>query len=206
MGSETRVLAVDDEVRGVELVARILRRTARVATAASGDEAWERCRREPFDLVISDQRMPGISGVELLARVADAFPGTGRILLTGYAETVDAVEAINRARVHAYLNKPCSPDQLLLTVRAVLERVAVERDHARLAARLRERGETAGAATAAGLLDELADCVASLRRSLGGAPGGPAAPGPGGRPIAELLGRTEELVEELRGALRPKPE
>lgn len=205
MGSETRVLAVDDELRGVELVARILRRTARVATAASGDEAWELCRGEPFDLVISDQRMPGISGVELLARVAESFPGTGRILLTGYAETVDAVEAINRARVHAYLNKPCSPDQLLLTVQTVLDRVAVEQENARLAAELRT-GALAGGTTAAGLLDELGSCLVSARQALCAGTGEAATPGSGTRRVTEILGRMEELVEELRGVIDPKRE
>ncbi len=205
MGPGTRVLAVDDEIRGVELVARILRRTARVTTAASGDEAWDLCRSEPFDLVISDQRMPGVSGVELLARVAEAFPCTGRILLTGYAETVDAVEAINRARVHAYLNKPCSPDHLLLTVRAVLDRVAVERENARLAARLRAGRQDGGEREPAALAEDLAGCLATAREALRAPEAGP----PDRRPAAhlgELLQRMEELVEELRGSLTRKPE
>ncbi len=199
MGPGTRVLAVDDEIRGVELVARILRRTASVTTAASGDEAWGLCERQPFDLVISDQRMPGISGVELLARIAEAHPGTGRILLTGYAETVDAVEAINRARVHAYLNKPCSPDQLLFTVRAVLDRVAVEQENARLASRLRAGSPPATCPSSAVVADELARCLAALRGELGGADDG------AGR-LAALLTRMEELVDELRTGADAKPE
>ena len=94
MERRTRILAVDDEQRGVELVKRILRSVADVEIAMSGEEGWELLQASDFDLVISDQRMPGISGVELLAKVAETSPDTGRILLTGYADTVDTVDAM----------------------------------------------------------------------------------------------------------------
>ncbi len=132
MERRARILAVDDEQRGVELVKRVLRRIADVDTAMSGEEGWELFQSSDFDLVISDQRMPGISGVDLLANIAEASADTGRILLTGYADTVDTVAAINRAQVHAYLSKPCPPDQLSVTVGSVLERVKTLRENRRL--------------------------------------------------------------------------
>ncbi len=123
-----RFLVVDDEPRGVELLVRALRPLGEVVGAADGEEAWRRFEESPFDVVVSDQRMPGLTGVELLGRVAARDELVGRILLTGFADVADTIDAINRARVHAYLSKPCPPAQLQATVRAVLVRARVARE------------------------------------------------------------------------------
>ncbi|MDJ0866534.1 MAG: response regulator [Myxococcota bacterium] len=209
MRDTPRILAVDDEARGVELVKRILRKTAAVETATSGEAAWAVLQEREFDLVISDHRMPGTSGVELLARVAEQFPFTGRILITGYAEAVDTVEAINRARVHAYLNKPCPPDQLSLTVGSVLERVETLRDNARLADLLRSRGPgSLRAGPIESILEELAVCVRAVRQEISelerSADGGsPTLLEPVGR-LRGASERVDELAEELLEAARDK--
>ncbi len=117
-----RILVVDDEPRGVELLERILRGRAEVDGAGNVDEAWGRYHAGRYDLVISDQRMPGGTGVELLERIAELDADTGRILLTAYADLDSALEAINQGRVHAYLTKPCHPDELCAAVDAVLAR------------------------------------------------------------------------------------
>lgn len=134
-----RILAVDDEKLGVDLMVRSLRSVGEVVPATSGEAAWERLEREHFDLVVSDQRMPGISGVELLSRVARRGDHVGRILLTGYADIHATVDAINEGQVHAYLHKPCPPDVMVLTVHSVLERVELANENARLLQKLRER-------------------------------------------------------------------
>jgi DNA-binding NtrC family response regulator len=126
------ILVVDDEARGAELLQRTLRSHASVETAASGDEAWDIFERGHFDLVISDQRMPGLSGVELLGRIADRDDAVGRILITGYSDLAATVEAINVGRVHAYLHKPCSPPDLRATVFEVLDRVRHARENSSL--------------------------------------------------------------------------
>ena len=105
-----------------------------------------------YDIVISDQRMPGISGVELLAKVSEAKPLTGRVLLTGYADIEATIDAINNGRIHAYINKPCAPDQLRMITTATLERVRLERTNERLVEEL------------SGKNDELEEVLASLRR------------------------------------------
>jgi len=133
------ILVVDDEPRGVELLARTLRDMGEVHTAHSGDEGWEIAQRTALDLVVADQRMPGMSGVELLGRVADKDERTGRILLTGYADHAATVDAINRGRVHAYLSKPCPPNQLRLTARSVLDGVQLARENQRLLVDLRNK-------------------------------------------------------------------
>jgi signal transduction histidine kinase len=76
--------------------------------------------------------MPGMSGVELLERVAELDEFTGRIVLTGYSDIDAAVAAINGGRVHAYLTKPCPPEQLEVTARSVMERVRLARENERL--------------------------------------------------------------------------
>ena len=126
------ILVVDDEVHGAELLQRTLRGHANVETATSADEAWEIFERGHFDLVISDQRMPGLSGVELLGRIADRDDTIGRILLTGYSDLAATVEAINLGRVHAYLHKPCSPPEIRATVFGVLDRVRLTRENSSL--------------------------------------------------------------------------
>ena len=92
MTAALRFLVVDDEARGVELLKRTLRKLGQVDGASDADEAWERYCGGHYDLVISDQRMPGTPGVELLERVARNNPFTGRILLTGYAELHSAID------------------------------------------------------------------------------------------------------------------
>jgi signal transduction histidine kinase len=136
MEGSFRILVVDDEPRGVELLARCLQRLGRVERAGSGEEGWELARDAELDLVVTDQRMPGISGVELLTRIAERSPHTGRILITGYTDLASTIDAINRGRVHAHLTKPCSPEEIQLTARSVLERVALARDNDRLVADL----------------------------------------------------------------------
>jgi signal transduction histidine kinase len=139
MSQSFRILVVDDEPRGVELLSRCLRRLGEVETATTGEEAWSLAEGAHFDLVVSDQRMPGCSGVELLPRVAEHRPHTGRILITGYTDLESTIDAINRGRIHAYLTKPCAPDDLQLTARSVLERVRLARDNERLVGDLSEK-------------------------------------------------------------------
>jgi two-component system CheB/CheR fusion protein len=127
-----RILVVDDEPRGIELLARMLRSVGTVERVTSGEAALERFGAERFDLVISDQRMPGITGVDLLSRVAETAPDTGRMLITAYSDLSATVDAINRARVHAYVSKPWTPDQLRMTVESVLERVRLTAENRRL--------------------------------------------------------------------------
>jgi thioredoxin reductase (NADPH) len=114
------LLAVDDDVSVLEAVVQDLRRkygeTYRIMRAASGPAALDtlaqlKSREEPVALIISDQRMPGMTGVEMLERARDIYPDARRILLTAYADTEAAIRAINTARIHYYLNKPWDPPE-----------------------------------------------------------------------------------------------
>ena len=114
------LLAVDDDVNVLEAVVQDLRRNYgaeyRIMRAASGQAALDtlsqvKAREEPVALLLSDQRMPGMSGVEFLERSRDEYPEARRVLLTAYADTEAAIQAINTARIHYYLNKPWDPPE-----------------------------------------------------------------------------------------------
>lgn len=114
------LLAVDDDVSVLEAVVQDLRRkygqTHRILRAASGQAALDICRqlKERNDVValfLSDQRMPGMTGVEFLEAAIPMFPDAKRVLLTAYADTEAAIRAINSARIHYYLNKPWDPPE-----------------------------------------------------------------------------------------------
>ena len=109
------LLAIDDDVSVLETVVQDLRRKYgqhyRILRAASGQAALDISRqlKERGDVValyLSDQRMPGMTGVELLEQVISIYPDAKRVLLTAYADTEAAIRAINSARIHYYLNKP----------------------------------------------------------------------------------------------------
>ena len=114
------LLAVDDDVSVLEAVVQDLRRqygnTYRIMRAASGQAALDtltqlKTREEPVALLVSDQRMPGMTGVELLERSRTIYPDARRVLLTAYADTGAAIRAINSARIHYYLSKPWDPPE-----------------------------------------------------------------------------------------------
>jgi thioredoxin reductase (NADPH) len=114
------LLAVDDDVSVLEAVVQDLRRqygaTYRVMRAASGQAALDtlmqlKTRQEPVALLLSDQRMPGMTGVEFLERAVEIYPEARRVLLTAYADTEVAIRAINTARIHYYLTKPWDPPE-----------------------------------------------------------------------------------------------
>jgi DNA-binding NtrC family response regulator len=110
-----RVLFVDDD----ELVLTALRRRMKrhlewdMVFVTSANAALEELERAPFDVVVTDMRMPGLSGADLLERVTQRYPAMGRIGLTGYYDEVDLV---SRGIAHVVLNKPCDNAELKSTI------------------------------------------------------------------------------------------
>lgn len=129
------ILCVDDEANILSALRRLFRATGqRVTVAGSGQEALAVMEREPVDLVVSDMRMPGMSGAQLLAAVRARWPDTVRILLTGYADLPSTVDAVNLGQIHRYVAKPWDDEELLRVVREALERKLLLREKARLEA------------------------------------------------------------------------
>lgn len=119
------LLFVDDERRVLTSMRAMFRREYEVLLANSGDEAIKILAERDVHVVVSDQRMPEMTGVELLATVKEEHPSSMRILLTGYAD-LDAVEAsINESEVFRYLMKPCPTDELRDAVRLAVQAARV---------------------------------------------------------------------------------
>jgi response regulator RpfG family c-di-GMP phosphodiesterase len=109
-----RVLCVDDEVCVLDGIRRVLRRDFDVQTANSGDEALRiLASSDPFAVIVSDMRMPGMNGAEFLGHARRLAPDSTRMLLTGQADVDVAMEAINTGGIFRFLRKPCPKPQLL---------------------------------------------------------------------------------------------
>ena len=145
-----KIMVVDDEPANLRLLERLFRNDYEVITAESGEEALRLLSEHDVALVITDQRMPNMTGVELLKRTADIRPHIVRIILTGYTDVETLVEAINSGLVYKYVTKPWDNEELRLTVNRALEhfetlkgRHEFEMMNQRLTTRLREIQELA---------------------------------------------------------------
>jgi two-component system, probable response regulator PhcQ len=117
------VLLVDDDNNLLASLVRVLHNQPfNVHTARSGEEAVDFLRTRKIDVIVADERMPGMSGVELLTWVAANCPDVARIVLTGHAETDTAIRAINDAGVAYFFTKPCNEAKLAITICNILER------------------------------------------------------------------------------------
>ncbi|EKQ70919.1 response regulator with CheY-like receiver, AAA-type ATPase, and DNA-binding domains [Leptolyngbyaceae cyanobacterium JSC-12] len=118
---KAKMLVVDDEPDNLDLLYRTFRRDFQVLKAESGVHALEVLAAEgEVAVIISDQRMPEMKGTEFLSRTVPQFPDTMRIILTGFTDVEDLVEAINSGQVYKYITKPWNPDEL----KAVVQRAA----------------------------------------------------------------------------------
>ncbi len=129
------LLVVDDEPNVCDSVHDLLRREFRVLTAHSADEGYRIMQEEEVHIVMSDQRMPQISGVELLTKVKARHPLAIRMLFTGFADLESVIAAINQGHIFQFMKKPWQPEELLTAVRQAaaefdrLEIVALEREN-----------------------------------------------------------------------------
>lgn len=116
-----KIMIVDDEPANLRLLEKLFRHDYEVITAESGEEALRLLNEHDAALLITDQRMPGMTGVELLKRTAPHRPRMVRIILTGYTDVETLVEAINSGYVYKYVTKPWNNEDLRLTVSRALE-------------------------------------------------------------------------------------
>jgi two-component system sensor histidine kinase/response regulator len=111
------ILIVDDEKDNLEALNRLLRAQFNVTMTTSPFEALKLVQKNEYSVIVSDQRMPEMNGVDLLEKTKRFSPDTIRILLTGYTDIESVVEAINRGNIYRYVAKPWNPDELKVTLR-----------------------------------------------------------------------------------------
>jgi two-component system, NtrC family, response regulator HupR/HoxA len=128
----TTVLIVDDEPRVLDAVEAVLASEFRVLRATGGDAALDVLGREDVAVIVTDHRMPGMTGLELLRRSQATAPDAMRIVLTAYADVESLMEAINTSGIYHFIPKPWDPMELTVVVRRAAERHHLARENARL--------------------------------------------------------------------------
>lgn len=135
------VLVVDDEPDVVQSVQSLLRLEFRVLGATRAADALKIMEKDEVHVVMSDQRMPGMTGVEFLHRVKGGHPEAIRLLFTGYADIKAVIDAINQGNVYRYITKPWDPDELQLVIRQACEQYDLLVERKRLLAELQEKNK-----------------------------------------------------------------
>lgn len=121
MATAFQILYVDDEQDNLMAFRAVFRRHFKVHLAQSGQEALHFLNQQAIDLIISDQRMPKMTGVELLEKVRDRFPEIIRMVLTGYSDQQAIIDAINKGKIYHYITKPWDVDELKFIMENALE-------------------------------------------------------------------------------------
>jgi response regulator RpfG family c-di-GMP phosphodiesterase len=155
------LLIVDDEPDVCDSVHDLLRREFRVLKAHSGQEGFRLMQEEEVHIIMTDQRMPQVSGVELLTKVKARNPQAVRMLFTGYADLESIIAAINQGHVYQFLKKPWQPEEQIDAVRQAsveYERIIAEVDESE-----KLRQEIA-------ILQRRVDTLEAEVRRLGGSP------------------------------------
>src|SRR5476649_1881418 len=116
------ILYVDDEENNLFSFKATFRIKYQVLTAISGEEALKILDTKPVNVIITDQRMPEMTGVEFLEKVLEKYPDPMRILLTGYADMGAVVDAVNKGKIFHYLAKPWNEEELDMTIKRAYEK------------------------------------------------------------------------------------
>lgn len=153
------ILLVDDEQRSLDAMEMALEDAFEVFTALSAQEALKILEDEWIQVVLCDQRMPDITGVELLTKMRQGWPETLRIIVTGYTDTEDIIRAINEAGIHQFLPKPWHPDQLMMAVTGAARLFQLQREHDRMRLEMKHLSST--------VENRLAERRSALREGFG---------------------------------------
>jgi response regulator RpfG family c-di-GMP phosphodiesterase len=134
------ILYVDDEENNLTSFKAALRRYYNIYTAQTGVDALEIFKQHDIQVIVTDQRMPNMTGVQFLQHIPDE-PDNIRMILTGFSDMDAIIEAINTGKVYRYITKPWDKDELKITIDNALEAVNLRRDNKHLIAELKENNE-----------------------------------------------------------------
>lgn len=115
------ILYVDDEENNLTSFKATFRLRYNVITALSGDEALKILETRAVELIITDQRMPNMTGIEFLEKVLEKYPDPMRLLLTGYADMTAVIDSVNKGKIYHYLTKPWNEEEVEKTLKRALE-------------------------------------------------------------------------------------
>ena len=138
--SKNNILYVDDEVNNLTSFRAALRRNYNVFTAQSGEEGLEIFSHNDIQVIVTDQRMPNMTGVQFLQQLP-AEPDNVRIILTGFSDMEAIIDAINTGKVYRYITKPWDKDELKITIDNAIETVLLRRNNKHLIQELQEHNE-----------------------------------------------------------------
>ena len=141
MRTRHTVLVVDDEPDVVKSIQDLLRFDHKVLGATRATDGMRLLREQPVHVVLTDQRMPEMTGVEFLRRLREEFPDVVRLLVTGYADIRAVIDAINQGNVYRYITKPWEPEELQAVIREAAERYDLVAERKRLMEELRKKNE-----------------------------------------------------------------
>jgi DNA-binding NtrC family response regulator len=116
------LLIVDDEPDMLDFLERVFRPDYRVTRASSAEEALKELGQHKYALVITDQKMPQITGVELLERIGERYPFLVKVLLSGFTEVPEIQRAVDRGGIHNYVVKPVDSEKLRAAIAEAIER------------------------------------------------------------------------------------
>ena len=135
------ILYIDDEKDNLTVFQSAFRRNYKVHVAPSGKEGLNIMKREDIHLVITDQRMPEMTGIEFLEKILPEYPDCIRMVLTGFSDVEAIIQAINKGRVYRYITKPWNRDELKITIDRALEAYNLKQQNKDLIASLKEANE-----------------------------------------------------------------
>jgi response regulator RpfG family c-di-GMP phosphodiesterase len=134
--NKINILYVDDEQNNLVSFKATFRMKYNIHTAISGDEAIKILKNNPIEIIITDQRMPNMTGVEFLQSILGDFPDPIRILLTGYADLNAVVDSINKGKIFHYLTKPWNEEELDMTIKRAYEVYSLKKEEVELTEKL----------------------------------------------------------------------
>ncbi|MDP5172757.1 MAG: response regulator [Bacteroidia bacterium] len=141
MTKDFAILYVDDEPQNLISFKATFRREYTVFTALGGEEGLEILKQHDIHLIITDQRMPGMTGVQFLERTLADYPDTIRMILTGFSDTEAIIDVINNARIFRYITKPWDEQELRMTIENARQLYALQIHNKRLLLELQHKVE-----------------------------------------------------------------
>ncbi|NJM25452.1 MAG: sigma-54-dependent Fis family transcriptional regulator [Bacteroidia bacterium] len=139
---QKRVLYVDDEENNLKVFYSLFKRDYEVSVASSAAKGMEILAEFPIEVIVTDQRMPQKTGVEFLEEVMQKYPEVIRIVLTGYAEMGDLIDAVNKGKIYHYLTKPWKREELKVVLDNAFESFDLKRKNRDLIEALREKNQS----------------------------------------------------------------